>query len=247
MAEGPIKLFSSLAERYPQPTGADMVQGIVRAGLAAIPIIGGPLPELLALVVTPSVERRREEWYKDLADTLERVIAKVDGLKIEDLAQNEAFVSATIQASRIAIGNHQQEKRSLLRNALVNIAAGNGPDEDLQHIYLQLIDDFTPSHIKILHFLWTAVSRVAATNEKLLRQSLTYEEILDQFEPEFRGKSDLVQQVLTDLNRRGLSTLQAAKLVFPQQVVTNEGIAFLQFVLEEGAQHQAELAPPGDR
>jgi hypothetical protein len=141
-----------------------------------------------------------------------------------------------IQATRIALGSHQREKRKLLRNALVNIAVGKGPDEDLQHIYLQLIDEFTPSHVKILHFLWSGVSRVAATNDKLLHQSSTYQEVLEQFEPEFRGKADLVQQVLTDLNRRGLSTLQGANLVFPQQVMTNQGIAFLQFVLGQGAQ-----------
>ena len=231
MAEDPIKLFATHAERYPQPTEADIALGATRAALAAIPFVGGTITEVVSLVLTPAVQRRRDEWLKELADDLDRLKAKVEGFKVENLVENEAFVSATIQATRIAIGTHQQEKRTMLRNALVNIAAGRGPDEDMQHIYLGLIDEFTPSHVKILHFLWTVSSRVAATNNGMLPRFATYQEVLDQLEPEFSGKADLVQQVLTDLNRRGLSTLQGANLAFPQQVMTNQGIAFLQFVL----------------
>jgi hypothetical protein len=235
MAEDLIKLIAGRAERFPEPTESDTLQVLARAGLAIIPGLGGAITEVLSLVLAPAVERRRHEWFKELAEVVDRLEAKIEGFKVEDLAKNEAFASATIQASLIAFRTHQQEKRKMLRNALVNIGLGKCPDEDIQHIYLRLIDEFTPSHVKILHFLWEGVSQVAAANETLLRQGKTYREVLDQLEPEFRGKGDLVQQVLTDLNRRGLSTLQAANLVFPQQVITNQGIAFLQFVLEEAA------------
>lgn len=232
MAEEPIKLFATRAERYPEPAGADLAHGLARAGLAAIPVVGGTITEMESLVLTPALQRRRDDWFKELAEVVDRLQAQIDGLRPEDLAKNEAFVSVLIQATRVAVANHQQEKRQMLRNALINIGVGKGPDEDLQHIYLQLIDEFTPSHVKILRFLWDGVSRVAATDDRLLHQSKTYQEILDILEPEFRGKDALVQQVLTDLGRRGLSTLQAANLVFPQQVITNQGIAFLQFVSE---------------
>ena len=231
MAEGPIKLFATLAERYPQPTEADIALGATKAALAAIPVFGGPINEVVSLVLTPAVQRRRDEWFKEMAEDVHWLKAKVEGFNAENLVENEAFVSATIQATLIAIGTHQQEKRAMLRNALVNIAVGKGPDEDMQHIYLQLIDEFTPSHVKILHFLWTASSRVAATYNGMLPRFQTYREVLDLLEPEFRGKTDLLQQILTDLNRRGLSTLQGVNLAFPQQVMTNQGIAFLQFVL----------------
>lgn len=231
MAEYPIKLFATLAERYPQPTEADIALGATRAALAALPVIGGTITEVVSLVLTPTVQRRRDEWLKELADDLDRLKAKVEGFKVENLVENEAFVSATIQATLIAIGTHQQEKRAMLRNALVNIAVGKSPDEDMQHIFLRLIDEFTPSHVKILNFLWTANSRAAAANNGILPRFTSYQEVLDLLEPEFCRKAHLVQQVLTDLNRRGLSTLQGANLAFPQQVMTNQGIAFLQFVL----------------
>ena len=61
MAEETIKLFATRAERYPEPDVADNVQGATRAALAAIPCIGGPITELLSMVLAPAVARRRDE------------------------------------------------------------------------------------------------------------------------------------------------------------------------------------------
>ena len=51
MAEDPVKLFSNRAERYPGPTDTDLVQGATRAALAAIPVIGGTITEVLSMVL----------------------------------------------------------------------------------------------------------------------------------------------------------------------------------------------------
>jgi hypothetical protein len=53
---------------------------------------------------------------KELADALEELERKVEGFRVENLAQHEAFVSATIQAIRAAISMHQQEKLEALRS-----------------------------------------------------------------------------------------------------------------------------------
>ena len=98
-----------------------------------------------------SFERRRDEWFKELADAVD-VSENKCGKSAEEIFANESFVTATFQATRIAISTHQHEKRVLLRNALLNIASGKGPGEDMQHIYLRLVDEFTPSHVRILDF-----------------------------------------------------------------------------------------------
>src|ERR1700685_4332300 len=97
MAEDPIKLFATRAERYPEPAEADTAQAIAKAGMAAIPVIGGPINQVLSLVLTPAVGRRRDEWLKELADALDEMEKEVAGFRIEKLADDEAFVSATIQ------------------------------------------------------------------------------------------------------------------------------------------------------
>src|ERR1035441_2729815 len=91
MAEDPIKLFASRAERYPQSTEADIAQGAARATLAVIPVIGGSITEILSLLLTPAVTRRRDEWFKELADALDQLEKKIEGFKVGKLADNEAL------------------------------------------------------------------------------------------------------------------------------------------------------------
>ena len=59
----------------------------------------------------PAVKRRRDYWLKELADSLDQLETKVDGFKVENLVDNEAFISAAIQATQLAIRTHSQEKR----------------------------------------------------------------------------------------------------------------------------------------
>ena len=50
MADEFTKLFSTRSERYPEPTGADAALGVSRAALAAIPIVGGSITEVVSMV-----------------------------------------------------------------------------------------------------------------------------------------------------------------------------------------------------
>ncbi len=238
MAENPIKLFSSRAERYPQPDDADVALGAGRAALAAIPVIGGTLTEVLSLVLAPAVARRRDTWFKELAAALEEAERKIEGFSVESLTQNEEFVSAVIEASRIALSTHQHEKRVLLRNALISVAAGRAPSEDLQHVFLNAIADFTPAHIKVLNVLWRGTQKAAAiglwnpiTNTSEVRD---YTQAIGRLYPELNGQQDLIQHIITDLFNRRLSCINDSQAPFPDGTgVTNLGIHFLQFVLSE--------------
>lgn len=136
----------------PQPQTADYVQGLVKAGLSAIPVIGSPAAELFAILLAPPLNKRRDAWLEDLYDALKKLEQRVEGFKIENLVENEAFVSATLQASQIAIRTHQAEKRQALRNALINIVFGKSLDEETQIFFLGLIDAFTVTHLEILRF-----------------------------------------------------------------------------------------------
>src|SRR5579859_716258 len=92
MTEGPMKLFATRSERYPEPTEADTAVAAARAGIGAIPVIGGSINEILSLVLAPAVARRRDEWFKELADAVEQMEKTVEGFTPENLANNEAFI-----------------------------------------------------------------------------------------------------------------------------------------------------------
>ena len=52
--------------RPPEPCIADALHALARSGLDALPYVGAACAELLTLVVTPSLERRRHEWMEDV-------------------------------------------------------------------------------------------------------------------------------------------------------------------------------------
>lgn len=233
MAEDPIKLFATRAERYPEPTEADTAQALARAGIAAIPVIGGPINQILSLVLSPAVGRRRDEWFKELADGLDQMEKKIVGFKVEKLADNEVFVSATIQATLIAIGTHQREKREYLRNALLNIAKGITSDEIKQQVFLNAIEAFTPTHIKALNVIWRGGGlNIGWDKNSIPMMQRTYGAAIEILAPEVKGQTSLIGAVLGDLRNRGLSNLAGPDLAFPQGgTITNLGIEFLNFVL----------------
>jgi hypothetical protein len=186
MAEDPIKLFTTRAEQYPEPTRADIILGAGRAALAAIPFVGGSVTELLALVLAPAVSRRRDTWLKELADALDELERRVGGFKIENLAQHEAFVSATIQAIRAAISTHQREKLEALRNAVLNVALSKTADEEKQMFFLNLIETFSATHLEILGLFANPATFPALRREEL------------------RARRALTDPMVNDLNNQGL-------------------------------------------
>jgi hypothetical protein len=204
MADEVTKLFSTRSERYPEPTGADAALGVSRAALAAIPIVGGSITEVVSMVLAPSIARRRDEWLKELADGLDEVERKVEGFKIEDLGQDENFVSAVIEASRSAVSTHKSEKRVALRNALLNIALHRGPEEDQQQMFLRYIDEFTIWHIRVLSLFRDPPKYLAAKGVRPNYFMGGGSQVLEDVYPELKGQRELYDQISSDLNARGL-------------------------------------------
>ena len=86
-------------DKLPKATAGDAAHTIAKAGLSAIPVIGGPAAELFSTVIIPPLTRRREAWLQSLADGLEALEKKVDGFSVQSLANNEEFVTMVVEAS----------------------------------------------------------------------------------------------------------------------------------------------------
>jgi hypothetical protein len=63
-----------------------------RAVLSAIPFVGGPASELFAFLIAPTLSRRRDEWFKELADAIEKLGPKC-GIWVVIRAQNQLALS----------------------------------------------------------------------------------------------------------------------------------------------------------
>ena len=136
----------------PKTGPGDIAHIVVKAGLSAIPIVGGPAAELFSTVIVPPLSRRRDEWVESIAEGLKVLEEKVGGFKVESLSRNEMFITTVMHASQSAIRNHQKEKMEALRNAVLNAALPNAPDDDLQLMFLDFVDTFTTWHLRILRF-----------------------------------------------------------------------------------------------
>jgi len=130
----------------------DFAHAGVRAGLSTAPFLGGPLAEFFSVVVAPPLEKRRTAWLVEIFSRLKMLEEKVEGFKIENLAENEIFISTLLYATQAAMRTHLREKLEALRNAVVNSAVKLPIDENLQLMFLNLVDRYTPWHLVLLQF-----------------------------------------------------------------------------------------------
>lgn len=185
-----------------EPPNQDRYDHIERAARALVKLVPGG-SSLMEYVAAP-IDARRTQWMNDVADGLRKLEERVDGFTIESLAQDEAFVTAMLRASHAALRTHQKEKRRALRNAVLNVAIGRAPEDDLQLIFLGLIDDLTPLHLRMLALFADPMKDEAVRNalESISMGGLSL--VLEKGVPELRGKRELSDLIYKDLEGRGL-------------------------------------------
>jgi hypothetical protein len=149
---GNIKLREVLMNDIPKKSGGDYAHKAGEVLVSSLPVVGPAVAALFNEVIIPPLERRRDQFLQELYDALKELEEKVEGFKIENLSENEMFITAVMHASRAATQNHQQEKREALRNAVLNSASRTAPEEDLQLMFFNWIDELTSWHLRILKF-----------------------------------------------------------------------------------------------
>jgi hypothetical protein len=197
--------------KKPKTSAGDVAHALTRAGLSVVPVIGGPLKELFASIVAPPITKRRDEWVESIAKELKELEKGVAGFRIENLAGNENFITIVLQATTIAIRNHQKEKLEALRNAILNSALSCDIEENLQLMFLNFIDTFTPWHIKILKFFQNPTEWMQAHNIMVPAISMGgVNTVLENAFPEISERRDFYTQVIHDLDTRGLTDVSGA-------------------------------------
>jgi hypothetical protein len=196
----------------PQPTRSDLAYSTFKGLVSAIPLAGGILAEWFSHFLAPPLEKRRDEWLRALTMGLAELESKVEGLSMESLRQNEDFVSTMMQATQIALRTHQKEKLEALRNALLNIAIGRSPNEDLQTMFLQFVDTLTTWHIRILKFFQDPARYLRDTRFSMGAPSTLLEATFH----ELRGEREFYDQLVKDLYARGLMTVESLHMTMTE-------------------------------
>jgi len=156
-----------------------------------------PAGSVLALafdkVLGPHIEQRRQEWREDIIGALEQLQREFKDFKWQTSINNQMFVSTFMQSLLTVSKDHRKEKRELLRNALLNTALGRTPSEDLQFLFLDMIDRLSPLHISVLK-----------TFSKDISTTVPIEELLTKEIKALNGDKDLALKLLTDLKQESL-------------------------------------------
>jgi len=220
----------------PKQTASDVGHALAKGVLSGVPWVGGLASEIFNLVIAPPLTKRRDEWLNSIAEGLQELEEKIKVFKIENLAQNEMFITTAMQASQAAMRNHQKEKLEALRNAVLNAALPNAPEEDLQLIFLGYVDTLTTWHLRILKLFDNPVEWFKQNGKKfpdVLMGGL--EHVLTAAYPELRGQRGFFDQIFKDLYERGLTntetlhtTMTGTGLV--AQRTTEIGRVFISFI-----------------
>lgn len=201
-------------DEVPQKSLGDLGHTASKALISSIPVLGGSLAELFDALIAPPFEKRRNEWLEDLFDRLKRLEQKLEQFEYRTAFENADFFSTFLQATRHAMVNHNEENLRALRNAVLNSALPQAPEDVRQKIFVEWAGEFTAWHIRILRLFADEPWRIPvldlgdsswwlidmASNELV--------KLIEEKYPETGGSIHLCLQIVGDLHTRRLLTNQ---------------------------------------
>jgi len=175
-----------------------------KAVIGSIPVIGAAASELLSLLVSSPLERRREKWMSEIGERLLE-LERAGKINLEALKENPVFIDTVLAATQIALKTSEQEKLYALKNALINTALSESPDQSEIQIFISLIDIYTIWHIRLLKLFddpikWFKDKSLAKPNY----MSAGLKNIIDIAFPELQDKNEFCNIIWDDLYRAGL-------------------------------------------
>ena len=220
----------------PEATLGDRLHILAKAGIASLPVVGAAASELFTVILAPPLETRRVEWMNDVAEHLKELEERGE-LNLEDLQDNDTFITTVMQASQAAIRNHQSEKREALRNAVLNAALSHAPEESLQQQFINQVDTFTVWHLRLLDIFkdpsgWFERNDRTPPNFPF---SSSLEQLLIAAWPELKDQYEFLNVIIQELEAKGLysggglRTMMTAGGALDKRT-TGMGNSFLEFI-----------------
>ena len=222
--------------KSPKRNAGDVGYAVVKAGISSLPIVGAAATELLNLIVSPPLEKRRLEWMDMVGNGLRELEEKM-GIVLEDLQNNDKFIDAAMDATQIALRTSQREKLDALRNALLNSVLPNSLEESIRKMFFSFIDTFGIFHIKILELFqnprkWFPKHGMQYP-EIIMSGALSH--LIERAFPSLRNNRDLYDLIWKDLYLRGLVSTEGLHTMMTASGVeakrtTGIGDSFLNFI-----------------
>lgn len=104
------------------------------------------------LLVAPSLQRRRDAFFRQLGEDLASLAGRVSDLEDRLAEHEDKFATLALNASLAAVRTTDERKLQRLRNAVMNGAVGR-IDESMGEMFIQAVSDLTPLHVDVLVYL----------------------------------------------------------------------------------------------
>lgn len=193
-------------------TKGDYIHATVKAAVGSVPAVGGLLSEAFGFVVTSPAEKRKENIIIMIDERLREMEIKLEHFDLDTLAHNESFLSTSLQAIQIAMRTHQIEKRVALINAVTNSAITTSIEDNLQQMFLNFVDSFNEWHLKLLYFLNDPRQQLIDYGHSGEFYMGGIRHVINARFPELNGRDEFTNQIVNDLNSRGLLNFNSSSL-----------------------------------
>jgi len=245
--------LSERLRRPPEEQSADVAERVAREGCKSfLPLLtlwpGFAVLAALFDRATPTMfERRVTVWLSDAQLAINELRRR--GVDVDALKDDPKFVDFVADATAAAMRTHREEKRTALRNAIINSAMPTSPSETKARVFLRLVDELDAHHLLLLDLLANPSAFLSkrgvpfpgrASDPYIERDELTMHQsprsllsivrrVLPSELPE-----DLHDLALQDLNRRGLvaSGTTFSTLCTGKSLASQLGFEFVQFIAE---------------
>jgi hypothetical protein len=201
---------------YPEKQLPDRVHAVARAGAGSVPLVGAAAQVLLEEVLPSAIERRRDAWFRRLGGLVDDLNDRLEDFDPASLADNDLFLSATFEASRIAMGTHLEAKLDLLKNCLARLVLPNEMDDFVALRFLGFVDELSPEHFVVLAYAadppgWFEAKQLQRPNiTGGARRAIADAACLP-------AEGDVLAIVLRDLGQHGLATPESLSGMVSEQ------------------------------
>jgi hypothetical protein len=193
----------------PEPNEIDAASALATTLLGAFT---GPLSNgliiLKDLAIPNTLEKRRDNWFKLIGEAIIELQEQYNEIDlIENLKNNEEFISILIETCRSATKTHKSEKLKYYKEFLKNSFKFEDDFYDKQ-LYLEYLNTINPSQILILRWLIKFQKEHKGVNSYQKFHNLFTQGSSGMFKP-FIDESFSVQKML-DLEKKGLIRVSEA-------------------------------------
>ena len=179
-----------------------------------------------------------KNYLQQLADDLVSLHNRLDDFDIESLVDNDTFVTTVMELTQIAVRTSQQEKIASLRNAALNSALPSTPDDTRIKIFCRWVDQFTPTHIKILKVFMSPEIPSIDLQDNSWKENINLSilgQLIETTYPELVGNYELHIQIIKELYDEGLISNTFPSLMMMNRIehspkITPLGDEFLRFL-----------------